>query len=44
MPRVRDVLHRFSPAGAPGAASTAGVPVDRVADRGAAGKVCIVFP
>lgn len=35
VPRVRDVLYRFSPAGAPGAASSAGVPVDRVADLGA---------
>ena len=35
MPRVRDVLYRFSPAGAPGAASSAGVPVDRLADRSA---------
>ncbi|MGC9669777.1 hypothetical protein ACNTMW_24925 [Planosporangium sp. 12N6] len=29
MPRVRDFLDRFRPAGAPGAASGAGVPVDR---------------
>ena len=29
MPRVRDLLYRFRPAGAPGAASSAGVPVDR---------------
>lgn len=35
MPRVRDVLHRFSPVGAPGAASSAGVPVDRTADLAA---------
>lgn len=28
MPRVRDLLYRFRPAGAPGAASAAGVPVD----------------
>ncbi|HTY73602.1 MAG TPA: hypothetical protein VMI11_14475 [Actinomycetes bacterium] len=32
MPRVRDLLYRFRPAGAPGAASAAGVPVDRRAD------------
>jgi hypothetical protein len=32
MPRIRDVLHRFRPAGAPGAPSAAGVPVDRAAD------------
>ena len=35
MPRVRDVLYRFRPAGAPGAASSAGVPVDRSADLAA---------
>lgn len=29
MPRVRELLNRFRPAGAPGAASGAGVPVDR---------------
>lgn len=29
MPRVRDVLQRFRPSGAPGAATAAGVPVDR---------------
>src|SRR5689334_2559427 len=29
MPRLRDLLDRFRPAGAPGAASAAGVPVDR---------------
>ena len=29
MPRVRDVLLRFRPSGAPGAATAAGVPVDR---------------
>ena len=29
MPRVRDVLERFRPAGAPGAPSAAGVPADR---------------
>lgn len=34
MPRIRDVLHRFRPAGAPGAATAAGVPVDRVAELG----------
>lgn len=32
MPRVRDLLYRLRPAGAPGAASTAGVPADRRAD------------
>lgn len=32
MPRVRDLLFRFRPAGAPGAATAAGVPVDRAAD------------
>ena len=32
MPRVRDVLHRFRPSGAPGAATAAGVPVDRAAE------------
>jgi uncharacterized membrane protein YccC len=30
--RARDVLYRFRPAGAPGAASATGVPADRVAD------------
>jgi len=30
--RARDLLYRFRPAGAPGAASATGVPVDRVAD------------
>lgn len=29
MPRVRDLLYRFRPAGAPGAAGGTGVPVDR---------------
>jgi hypothetical protein len=29
MPRVRDLLYRFRPAGTPGAAGGAGVPVDR---------------
>jgi hypothetical protein len=29
VPRVRDLLNRFRPAGAPGAAGNAGVPVDR---------------
>ena len=33
MPRVPDLLHRFLPAGAPGAAGVAGVPTDRVADE-----------
>jgi vacuolar-type H+-ATPase subunit H len=32
VPRVRDLLYRFRPAGAPGAAAAAGVPVDRRAD------------
>ncbi|MHB8275330.1 MAG: hypothetical protein ACYDC9_11300, partial [Dermatophilaceae bacterium] len=32
MVRVRDVLHSFRPAGAPGAAGAAGVPADRGAD------------
>ena len=32
MPRVRDLLYRFRPAGAPGAASSVGVPADRGAD------------
>lgn len=35
MPRVRDLLYRFRPAGAPGAASAAGVPVDRTAELAA---------
>ena len=32
MPRVRDLLYRFRPAGAPGSASATGVPVDRTAE------------
>ena len=32
MPRAPDLLRRFLPAGAPGAAGVAGVPTDRVAD------------
>ncbi len=32
MPRVRDLLSRFRPSGAPGAPSAAGVPVDRTAE------------
>ena len=32
MPRSRDTLQRFRPAGTPGAASAAGIPVDRVAE------------
>jgi vacuolar-type H+-ATPase subunit H len=32
MPRVRDFLDRFRPAGAPGAATAAGVPVERGLD------------
>lgn len=35
MPRVRDRLYRFRPAGAPGSASAAGVPTDRGADLAA---------
>ena len=35
MARVRDILYRFRPAGSPGAAGTAGVPVDRGADLSA---------
>lgn len=35
MPRVRDLLYRFRPAGAPGAASSTGVPVDRGTDLAA---------
>ncbi len=35
MPRIRDVLYRFRPAGAPGQASAAGVPADRAADLAA---------
>jgi hypothetical protein len=35
VPRVRDLLYRFRPAGAPGPASAAAVPVDRAADRAA---------
>jgi hypothetical protein len=33
VPRVRDLLYRFRPAGAPGAASPAGVPANRDAER-----------
>lgn len=32
MPRVRDLLYRFRPAGAPGGAGPTGVPVDRPAE------------
>lgn len=35
MPRVRDLLYRFRPAGVPGAATPAGVPTDRAADLAA---------
>lgn len=35
MPRMRDVLQRFRPTSAPGAASTGGVPADRAADMAA---------
>lgn len=31
MPRVRDLLYRFRPSGAPGGAGVAGVPIDRAA-------------
>lgn len=31
MPRVRDLLYRYRPSGAPGAATAAGVPVDNAA-------------
>jgi hypothetical protein len=31
MPRVRDLLYRFRPSGAPGGASATGVPIDRAA-------------
>jgi vacuolar-type H+-ATPase subunit H len=34
MPRARDLLERFRPIGAPGAAAPAGVPADRVAEAG----------
>ena len=34
MPRVSDLLYRFRPSGAPGAATQAGVPADRVRDLG----------
>ncbi len=35
MPRVRDLLYRFRPAGTPGAAGQAGVPADRAAETAA---------
>jgi hypothetical protein len=35
MPSTRDLLQRFRPAGAPGAATASGVPADRVAERDA---------
>lgn len=35
MPRPRDFLERFRPAGTPGAAAAAGVPADRVAELSA---------
>jgi hypothetical protein len=35
MPRSRDILQRFRPAGTPGAAANVGVPADRVAELGA---------
>ncbi|WFR71239.1 hypothetical protein P9209_18700 [Prescottella defluvii] len=35
MPRTRDLLRRFRPAGTPGAAASAGVPADRVAELSA---------
>lgn len=34
MPTARDLLQRFRPVGAPGAAAPAGVPADRVAELG----------
>ena len=34
MPIARDLLQRFRPLGAPGAAAPAGVPADRIAERG----------
>lgn len=34
MPRARDLLARFRPAGTPGAAGPAGVPADRLAELG----------
>jgi hypothetical protein len=33
MPRVRDLLYRFRPSGAPGAANAAGVPADRALEQ-----------
>lgn len=33
MPRVRDLLSRFRPSGAPGAANAAGVPADRALEQ-----------
>jgi len=41
MPKVRDILDRFRPAGPPGAASTVGVPADRLA--GAEAELAPVF-
>lgn len=35
MPRARDFLARFRPAGIPGAAAATGVPADRLAEAGA---------
>ncbi|KAE8765526.1 hypothetical protein, partial [Georgenia thermotolerans] len=35
MPRARDILQRFRPAGTPGAAAPAGVPADRVTEMAA---------
>jgi hypothetical protein len=35
MPRSRDILQRFRPAGTPGPASSSGVPADRVAEASA---------
>lgn len=35
MPHISDLLHRFRPIGAPGSASRAGVPADRVAELAA---------
>lgn len=41
MARVRDILYRFRPSGAPGSPSRAGVPVDRA--RGLAEELAPVF-
>lgn len=41
MPRVRDLLYRFRPAGGPGSATPAGVPADR--ERDLAAELAPVF-